>query len=221
MPRWYEVANEASFKLTPAGHVFQAPSPWIFARSRYYLVSDRQKAELLACLGRWRLLVMLAFAAYGALILSIMLPMMPWQRALTRLVAPMHHLLGTDLFALAMGVLVALLMMPILAVPQVYLARALRPVLAHAPRTTERIRFAEQLPKIAASAPAWVLACGLVGGLAAMSLGIIEMFDDFRAGHLARGAAASAPLLFAGVFMIAYAVYLFRLKAKSKQTRLA
>jgi hypothetical protein len=71
MPRWYEVANEASFKLTPAGHVFQAPSPWIFARSRYYLVSDAQKAELLAGLRRWRLL--LGIAIGGELFLLVYL----------------------------------------------------------------------------------------------------------------------------------------------------
>ena len=57
MPRWYECANEASFKLASGGHVFQAPNPWVFARPRYYLVSDAQKTELLARLGRWRLLL--------------------------------------------------------------------------------------------------------------------------------------------------------------------
>jgi hypothetical protein len=221
MPRWYESANEAAFKPAPGGHVFQAPSPWMLARSRYHLVNDAQKAELLARLGRWRLLLLIAFVVEGALVLSIMLPMTLWPRAVARLVAPMHHQLGTDLFAVAMGVLMVLLMIPIFAVPQIYLARALRPVLANAPRTDERIRISEQLAKIAVSVPGWVLAFGLVGGLAAMSLGIAQMFDDFRAGHLARSAFANGSLLVVGVLMIAYVVYLLRIRAKSKQTKIA
>jgi hypothetical protein len=38
-----------------------------------------------------------------------------------------------------------------MALPQIYLARSLRPLLADAPRTEKRIRLAEQLPKIAVS----------------------------------------------------------------------
>jgi hypothetical protein len=103
----------------------------------------------------------------------------------------------------------------------IYLARALRPVLANAPRTDERIRVAEQLAKIAVSGPGWVFAFALVGGLAAMSLSIVQMFDDFRAALLARSAPANAPLLIVGGLMIAYIVYLVRLRAKSKRTQIA
>ena len=59
-PKWYARANEAAFKPTAGGHVFQRPSPWMFARPRYYLVTDAQKAELLDGLERWRLLLLMA-----------------------------------------------------------------------------------------------------------------------------------------------------------------
>ena len=57
--RWYARANEASFKPIEGGYVFQAPSPWMFARPRYYLVSAAKKAEISAHLARWRLLLFL------------------------------------------------------------------------------------------------------------------------------------------------------------------
>src|SRR5258707_6806991 len=100
MPRWYESANEASFKLTSGGHVFQAPSPWMLARPRYYLVSDAQKAELLAGLGRWRLLLMIVVAVELLLIFSITLPMILWPATFGRLFAPVFFQFGAGIFIL-------------------------------------------------------------------------------------------------------------------------
>jgi hypothetical protein len=221
MPRWYESANEASFKLTAGGHVFQAPSPWMFARPRYYLVSDAQKAELLAGLGRWRLLLMTVTAIELLLIFSITLPMILWPTAFGRLFAPIFLQLGFGLFILVLSLAMILLLMPLFAVPQIYLARLLRSVLADAPRTDERITIAEQLPKIATSASGWVLACGLIGGLAIVGGGVLQMYDAYIEGHLARSALTSAASLIAGGLLIAYFVYLRRLKAKSKLTKIA
>jgi hypothetical protein len=56
-----------------------------------------------------------------------------------------------------------MLIAPVMALPQVYLARSLRPRLADAPRTKKRIRLAEQLPKIAVSVSGKVLVVGLFG----------------------------------------------------------
>jgi hypothetical protein len=221
MPRWYECANEASFKLTSGGHVFKAPNPWMFARPRYYLVSDTQKAELLARLGRWRLLLMIATIVELMLTLAITLPIILWPSTFARLFVPMYHQLGTGLFVLVLGVLMILLTVPVFAVPQIYLARALRPVLADAPRTDERITIAEQLPKIAASVSGWVLACGLIGGLAMIGGSIVQMFDASFEGHLARSAPASAAIFITGGLLTCYFVYLVRLKAKSRQTKIA
>ena len=221
MPRWYECANEASFKPAPGGHVFQAPSPWMFARPRYYLVNDAQKAALLARLGTWRLLLMIATVTELLLTLSITLPMILWPGTFARLFVPMHNQLGTGLFA---AVLAAMMMLPIVslfAVPQIYLARTLRSVLSDAPRTDERITLGEQLPKIAASVSGKVLVVGLIGGLAMMSGGIAQMFDAFLEGHLARSAPANAAIFIMGGLLGSYFVYLLRLKAKSKLTRIA
>jgi hypothetical protein len=221
MPRWYECANEASFKLAAGGHVFQAPSPWMLAWPRYYLVNDAQKATLLAGLGRWRLLLMIATMIELALVLSITLPIILWPGTFARLFVPMHHQLGAGLFVTALAAMMVLPIVSIFAVAQIYLARVLRSVLADAPRTDERITVAEQLPKIAASASAKVLVVGLIAGLAMMGGSVLQMFDAFLEGHLARSAPINAAVSIVGGLLIAYFVYLLRLKAKSKQTQTA
>jgi hypothetical protein len=217
MPRWYECANEASFKLASGGHVFQAPSPWMFARPRYYLVNDAQKAQLLAGLGRWRLLLMIATMIELLLVLSITLPIILWPSTFAHLFAPMHHQLGTSLFAAVLAAMMILPIVSLFAVPQIYLAGVLRPVLADAPRSDERITVAEQLPKIAASVSGKVLVVGLIAGLAMMSGSILQMFDAFLEGHLVRSAPPNAAIFIAGGLLTSYFVYLLRLKAKSRQ----
>lgn len=221
MARWYECANEASFKSTPGGHVFQAPSPWMLARPRYYLVNDAQKAALLARLGKWRLLLMIATVMELLLTLSITLPMILWPGPFARLFVPLHNQLGTGLFASVLAVAMILPIVLLFAVPQIHLARTLRSVLADAPQTDERITLGEQLPKIATSVSGKVLIVGLIGGLAMMSGGIAGMADAFLEGHLARSAPANAAILIIGGLLGSYFIYLLRLKAKSKQTRIA
>jgi hypothetical protein len=221
MPRWYECANEASFKLASGGHVFQAPSPWMLARPRYYLVSDTQKVELLAGLGRWRLLLMIVMVIDLSFVFSITLPMILWPATFGRLFAPIFLQLGSGLLILTLSLAMMLLLMPLFAVPQIYLARLLRSVLADAPRTEERITIGEQLPKIAASVSRWVLACGLIGGLAMMGGSILVMLDAFLESHLARDAPVNAAIFLMGGLLTSYFVDLLRLKAKSNQTKIA
>jgi len=221
MPRWYECANEASFKPAPGGHVFQAPSPWMFARPRYYLVNDAQKAALLARLGTWRLLLMIVTLIELSLTLAMTLPMILWPGTFGRLLLPIHHQLGTGLFAVLLGAVMILLTVPLFAVPQIYLARTLRSILADAPRSEERITLGEQLPKIATSVSSKVLVVGLIGGLAMMSGGIAQMFDAYLDGHFARGASANAAVVIMGGLLASYFVYLLRLKAKSKRSKIA
>jgi hypothetical protein len=221
MPRWYEGANEASFKLASGGHVFQAASPWVFARPRYYLVSDAQKAELLARLGRWRLLLMIVMIVEMLLILSITLPMILWPAIFGRLFAPIFLQLGPGLFILILSLAMMMLLMPLFAVPQIYLARALRSVLADAPRTDQRITVAEQLPKIAASVSGKLLVVGLISGSTMIAAGILLMIDAFMDEHSASSAPSSATFVLMGGLLTAYFIYLLRLKAKSKHTKLA
>lgn len=221
MPRWYECANEASFKSAPGGHVFQAPSPWMVARPRYYLVNDAQKAALLARLGTWRLLLMIATLVELSLILAITLPTILWPGTFGRLFRPVSLELGPVLFALLVVAMAILVTVPFLAAPQIYLARALRPILANAPRSEQRITLSEQLPRIATSASGKLLVVGLISGSTMIISGLFLMIDAFLDGHLARSAPSSATFVLMGGLLTAYFVYLLKLKAKAKQARIA
>ncbi len=211
IPRWYERANEASFKAVDGGHVFQAPSPWVFARPSYYLVNDAEKAQIFAHLGRWRLLLLLPVPV----VLAVILPVILFPATFGRLLVPAYVQLGGGLFTLLLFVAMITLLIPLIAVPQIYLARALKPLLADAPRTEERIKVAEQLPKIAASASTKLLVVGLIGGLGMMTSGGLLLLDALSEGHLA-GITLFNPsmLVVSGGLLTAYFVYLFRLKAK-------
>ena len=213
MPRWYERANEASFKPVDGGYVFQAPSPWIFARPSYYLVSDAKKAEIFSCLGRWRLLLLLP----GPAILCLMLPVILFPSVIGRLLSPLYQQLGTGLFAPFLFTVLMLLMAPLIVMPQIYLARALRPLLADASPTKERIKLVEQLPKLAAQMSTQLLIIGLMGALAMMVAGGLLLLDAFLEGHVTGGALFSSSIFVVmGGLMTFYFAYLLKLKAKLK-----
>ena len=95
-----------------------------------------------------------------------MLPLILFPSTTGRLLVPLYQQLGTSLFAPFLFIALMLLMAPFIAVPQIYLARALRPLLADAPRTEERIKLAEQLPKVAVTASTRLLVIGLVSAFA-------------------------------------------------------
>jgi hypothetical protein len=214
MPRWYEGANEASFKLVEGGYVFQSPSPWIFARPSYYLVNEAKKAEILVPMGRWRLLLL----SLPAIMFSIMLLPILSPETFGHLLLPAFRLLGTGLFSLLLFAVMTLLMAPLIAMPQIYLARSLRPLLADAPRTEQRIKVAEQLPKIAASVSGKLLAIGLVSALGMIVSAGLLLLDAFLEGRLAGSTLFTSPFLaVAGVLLTAYFIYLIRLKAKMKR----
>jgi hypothetical protein len=207
--RWYARANEASFKPIEGGYVFQAPSPWMFARPRYYLVSAAKKAEISVHLDRWRLLLFLP--VLGMICLALPVIVFP------SLLSPLYRQLGSNLFPLFLVAVFALLMAPLIAVPQIYLARALRPLLADAPRTDERIKFAEQLPRIAAAVSTKLLVVGLVSAVAMMVAGGALLLDTFLEGRLTGSALFSPSLLVVlGGLLTFYFIFLLRLKAKVK-----
>ena len=215
-PKWYERANEASFKPVEGGYVFQAPSPWMLARPSYYLVSEATKAEILACLGRWRLLLLLL---PGLSILCLMLTVILFPSAIGRLSSPMYQQLGSGLFAPVLFILVMLLMAPFVAVPQIYLARALRPLLANAPRTEQRIKLAEQLPKVAVAASTGLLIVGVICGFAMVVASGLLLLDAFLEARLA-GSVLFSSSIFAvmGGLLAFYFIYLLRLKSKLNPT---
>src|SRR5436305_42431 len=87
-PSWYARANEASFRPTTGGYVFQRPSPWMFARPHYYLVTETQRAALLEGLRRWRLLLLMASLVNLLVIIGVVLPMTLWPKAFAPLFVP-------------------------------------------------------------------------------------------------------------------------------------
>jgi hypothetical protein len=215
MAKWYEAANEASFKPAAGGYVFQSPNPWIFVRPRYYLVNEAQKAQIMQRLGRWRLLNLALLAITFGLFFWII-----WSPAMfARLFQPATQL-GMGFYIPVIALVMILFVVPLVAVPHIYLMRALRPLLADAPRTNERITVAEQLPKIAAPVSGLILAIGLVGGLAMMAGSVLILLDAFLEGHLARSLLVAMPLLVFGGLLTGYFVYLLRLKAQLKRSAL-
>jgi hypothetical protein len=207
--RWYARANEASFKPTEGGYVFQAPSPWMFARPSYYVVSAAKKAEISAHLDRWRLLLFLPL--FGMICVTVPVIAFP------SLLSPLYRQLGPGLFPLFLFTVSMLLLAPLIAVPQIYLARALRPLLADAPRTKERIKLAEQLHMVAAAVSTKWLVIGLVSAVAMMVASGLLLLDAFLEGHVASSTLFSSAILAGmGGALAFYFIFLLRLKAKAK-----
>jgi hypothetical protein len=211
MSRWYERANEASFKAVEGGYVFQNPNPWVFARPSYYLVNDAKKAGILLHLGRWRLMLLVIPAVSIAFALGPSLA----PKTVGSLLLPLFLQLGPSLFSLVLFVGVFLLIAPLMALPQIYLARSLRPLLADAPRTEKRITLAEQLPKIAASVSGKVLVVGLIGASGMIVCGGLALLASYLEGDLTNSVVFTSSLLItAGVLLTLYFTYLRRLKQK-------
>jgi hypothetical protein len=208
MAKWYLQANEVAFKAVDGGCVFQSPNPWIFARPRYYLVSEEKKAEISQVLGRWRRLFVLSsascllfcFAATAFLLMLIRL----W---------PGIAGLGLPLFI----PLIILVCSTSVVVPQAYLTRRLRPLLADAPRTNERITVREQLAKAAMSLSSRLLTVGLVAGLIATAAGLLLLLGTVLLKDLGEGLIGALIISIGSAMLTAYFAYLIRLKAELKR----
>ena len=218
MAKWYEAANEASFKATDGGYVFQSPNPWIFARPRYYLVNDTQKAAISERMRRWRILLLTLMMVTFALIGSIFAFITLSPGTFFGLFRPVIQVVGVGFFGTVFSLLLAVVVMPMVLVPHIYLMRGLRRLLSNAPRTSERITVADQLAKIAASVSSKVLVVGIIGGVVMIVGAILSLVDAFFEGHLARSIAYSTPLLVSGGLAIAYLVYLAKLKAQLRRS---
>ena len=215
MAKWYEAANEASFKRVADGNVFQSPNPWLLARPRYYVVNDAKKAEIMAHLGRWRLVILtcmaVSFSTMGAFVaFAIMAP-----ATFARLLGPLHQV-GVGRFTLLLILVMILSIAPLVLIPHIFLIRGLKPLLSDAARTDERIKMREQLPKIAQSVSAKVLAIGIIGGLCMMGGAVLGLLDVGLANLHARNLMTSVPILTLGAMLTGYFVYLARLKAAAR-----
>lgn len=216
-PKWYERANEASFKPTAGGHVFQAPSPWVFARPRYYLVTEAQKAQLLEGLRRWRLILLMASLLNAAVLVGFVLPMILWPKTLAPYFLPLLRAVGPVGLGIAVAVAMGGVMAPLIVAAQIHLARTLRTGLAGAPLTDERIKVSEQLPRIARSASRLVIAAGLIGGALMIAGGAMQLIDAQLEGHLARAAPWSGFMIACGLMVTAYFLWLVRLRMKQNR----
>jgi hypothetical protein len=132
--------DEMSFKRTPDGWVFQAPGILApFGYGSHYLVSDSQKEAIAARLRRmwvWTL-VLIAIAAGTAPIIVDNFPLAAPQSAIGKVL-----IYG--------GVLIVLTLALVF-----WQTQAIRPLLAGARPTRERISFAERMHTQVAAAKTW------------------------------------------------------------------
>jgi hypothetical protein len=130
------------FKQVPGGYVFQQPNPWVFGRSSRYLVSEAQKAALLAIITPRRPILKAVVILAGILL---------WVVAVAIAMAFFGHEEPTASDVVVMIVLTAVPMFAALVVALQRNLRRMQSVLAGAPRTEERITNGE-IRKAAANA---------------------------------------------------------------------
>ena len=208
MAKWYEGAEEAAFKPTAGGYVFQPPSLlWPFVRPRGYVVDEAQKSVLAALLRRQRRLILFFVVAYVLIGLALGVAI--------AMLAVAQRLSPTELVAVVAVTVLAVI--PIVIVPHLYLVRAMRPLLANLPHTDERITVNEQLQSLAGAISVKLLWLGGIGGVM-MIIGNIanlaEVISEGRAGSRLYG-----PLFcqLIGAVLTSYFVYLAILRTRLKR----
>jgi hypothetical protein len=122
------------FKQVPGGYVFQQPNPWVFGRSSRYLVSEAQKAALLAIITPRRPILKAVVILIGILL---------WVAAVAAAMAFFGHEEPAASDVIAVIVLTAVPMFAALVVALQRNLRRMRAVIADAPRTEERITHSE------------------------------------------------------------------------------
>jgi hypothetical protein len=203
MAKWYENANDASFKPVPGGFVFQSPNPWLFGRPRYYVVNDEQKAAIMPILRRWRF-VMIAMAI-------VMVPLMIG--VMLVLQVRLHY---SALVSIAVGSAVVLI--PVLSMPHLYLMHGLAPLVGGLPRSDEGFSWRDQFERTAVAAPKAMLIVGGAGGVLMIVGGLIGLIDTIMDGRTGVQLMSAVSTMILGGLMAAYFFGLVRLKAKLTQT---
>jgi hypothetical protein len=122
------------FKQVPGGYVFQQPNPWVFGRSSRYLVSEAQKAALLAIIMPRRPILKAVVILAGILL---------WVVAVAAAMAFFGHEEPTASDVVVMIVLTVVPMFAALVVALQRNLRRMRSIIADAPRTEERITNGE------------------------------------------------------------------------------
>ena len=128
--RWwfpFDGMEEMSFKRVPEGWVYRAPNPWLLGRSRYYLVSEKQKSEIAGHHRRMWLFLLLGITVIAAVGAPLTLAGFDEQQVVLSLAT-----------AALLGLIVGF-------VANAWLWRTIRPIIADLPPTTQRIAQSEVL----------------------------------------------------------------------------
>jgi len=128
--RWwfpFDGMEEMSFKRVPEGWVYRAPNPWLLGRSRYYLVSEKQKSEIAGHHRRMWLFLLLGIAVIAAVGAPLTLAGFDDQQVVLSLAT-----------AALLGLIVGF-------VANAWLWRTIRPIIADLRPTTQRIAQSEVL----------------------------------------------------------------------------
>jgi hypothetical protein len=128
--RWwfpFDGMEEMSFKRVPEGWVYRVPNPWLLGRSRYYLVSEKQKSEIAGHHRRMWLFLLLGIAVIAAVGASLTLAGFDEQQVVLSLAT-----------AALLGLIVGF-------VANAWLCRTIRPIIADLTPTTQRITQSEVL----------------------------------------------------------------------------
>jgi hypothetical protein len=138
LQQWWTTRIEAGFKPLPEGWLFAAPNPWLFGARRNYILSETQRAQAVAIQKRATLVGLVIGLLVGAVVLGLprlfpelQYPLLKWP-------------------ALVLAVLSASIVNT-----RSFLHR-LRPILASAQPTTEKLGMQFQLSAIASFYPTWV-----------------------------------------------------------------
>lgn len=128
--RWwfpFDGMEEMSFKRVPEGWVYRAPNPWLLGRSRYYLVSEKQKSEIAGHHRRMWLFLLLGITVIAAVGAPLTLAGFDEQQVVLSLAT-----------AALLGLIVGF-------VANAWLCRTIRPIIADLTPTTQRITQSEVL----------------------------------------------------------------------------
>jgi len=128
--RWwfpFDGMEEMSFKRVPEGWVYRIPNPWLLGRSRYYLVSEKQKSEIAGHHRRMWLFLLLGIAVIAAVGAPLTLAGFDERQVVVSLAT-------AELVGLIVGF-----------VANAWLCRTIRPIIANLTPTTQRITQSEVL----------------------------------------------------------------------------
>jgi hypothetical protein len=186
------------FKRVAGGNVFQAPNPWVFGRTSRYLVSDAQKAALLAIITPRRPVLRLM------LITAVIVAWAGAAGVIVWAVSGHQQTTAADVLGIFALVLVPIYLAWVVALQRNL--RRMRPILADAARTQERITNRE-LRRAMVDAMSMKKALLLAACWTFTSFMQAVILITRNAHHPLFGDAQSYVALFTGVLAAGLAVY--------------